>query len=108
MWLVTAPEDKPIDLKSLRHIICARGNLSFGSADLLVEALGVQPGAVTPFAVMNDAAGAVTMILDREVLVHVPVNAHPLHNSATTAIAPDDLIRFLDACGHAPMVVDIA
>ena len=108
MWLLSAPENKAVDLKALRRKLGAKGTLSCGSAELLDDALGVQPGAVTPFAVMNDAAGAVTMVLDRDVLAQAPVNAHPLHNCATTAIAPPDLIRFLAACGHAPIIVDIA
>lgn len=106
MWLVTVPENRDMDLKSLRLLIGAQGTLSFGSADLLMENLGVLPGAVTPFAVINDRAGAVTMVLDKAVLAHDPVNAHPLRNDRTTAIAPDGLLRFLEAEGHAPLVLD--
>lgn len=106
MWLVTVLEDRDMDLKSLRRLIGAQGTLSFGSADLLMENLGVLPGAVTPFAVINDRAGAVTMVLDQAVLAHDPVNAHPLRNDRTTAIAPDDLRRFLEAESHAPMILD--
>ena len=107
MWLVTVLEDKPVDLKALRPLIGARGTLSFGNAELLHGALDVAPGAVTPFAVMNDVAGAVAVVLDRDVLMHAQINAHPLHNAATTALATRDLIRFLEACGHPPLLVDI-
>jgi Ala-tRNA(Pro) deacylase len=106
-WLVTVPEDAEIDLKALRHVLGASGNLSFGSADMLVECLGVEPGSVTPFAVMNDIDGAVAMVLARDVLDHDPINAHPLHNEATAAIARADLLRFLEACGHAPGIIDL-
>lgn len=106
MWLVTVLEGREMDLKSLRRRIGAQGTLSFGSADLLMENLGVQPGAVTPFAVINDRAGAVTMALDKDVLAHDPVNAHPLRNDRTTAIAPNDLLRFLEAEAHAPLMLD--
>lgn len=106
-WLVTVPENADVDLKSLRHVIGASGNLSFASAELLGESLGVKPGAVTPFAVMNDDAGTVTMVLARTVLDTDPVNAHPLHNEATAAIAGDDLLRFLEACGHPPVMIDL-
>ncbi len=106
-WLVTVPEDAEIDLKALRHVLGASGNLSFGSADILVECLGVEPGSVTPFAVMNDIDGAVAMVLARDVLDHDPINAHPLHNEATAAIARADLLRFLEACGHAPAIIDL-
>ena len=106
-WLVTVPEDAAVDLKALRHVIGASGNLSFGNAELLRDSLGVEPGSVTPFAVMNDNAGTVAMVLARAVLDHDPINAHPLHNRATAAIARDDLLRFLAACGHPPLIVDL-
>ena len=106
-WLVTVPEDAEVDLKTLRRVLGASGNLSFGSADMLTECLGVEPGSVTPFAVMNDSQGAVTMVLARNVLDHDPINAHPLHNEATAAIAQADLLRFLAACDHPPIIIDL-
>jgi Ala-tRNA(Pro) deacylase len=106
-WLVTVPEDAKVDLKALRHILGASGNLNFGSAELLEASLGVQPGSVTPFAVMNDTEGVVTMVLANDVLKNDPVNAHPLHNEATAAIPRDDLVRFLAACAHPPVMIDL-
>lgn len=106
-WLVTVPEDAAVDLKALRHLLDARGNLSFGSAELLESSLGVQPGSVTPFAVMNDDEGLVTMVLANEVLTRDPVNAHPLHNEATVAVSRDDLLTFLEACAHPPLRIDL-
>lgn len=106
-WLVTVPEDAEIDLKALRHIIGATGNLSFGNAELLIEYLGVEPGSVTPFAVMNDTGGDVVMVLARGVLAHDLINAHPLHNRATVAIANADLLRFLDVSNHPPLIIDL-
>lgn len=103
-WLVTVPEDAEIDLKALRHVLGASGNLSFGAADALIGKLGVRPGAVTPFAVMNDTAGEVRFALERSLLETAPVNAHPLHNEATIAIAPDDLLRFVTDCDHPPLL----
>jgi len=106
-WLVTVPEDAAVDLKALRRELAASGNLSFGDAPLLAASLGVAPGSVTPFAVMNDPAGEVAMVIARAVLETDPVNAHPLHNAATAAIAAADLLRFLHACGHSPMIIDL-
>ncbi len=106
MWLITVLEDREMDLKALRHRIGARGNLSFGNAELLMQHLGVIPGAVTPFSVINDRAGNVTMVLDKALLEIDPVNAHPLRNDRTTAIAPQDLAGFLEAENHAPLVLD--
>ena len=106
-WLVTVPEDSKVDLKALRHILGARSNLSFGSPELLKASLGVQPGSVTPFAVINDAEGAVTMVLANDVLRNDLVNAHPLHNEATVAIPRDGLVVFLSACDHQPLLIDL-
>ena len=106
-WLVTVLEDATVDLKTLRHTLGASGTLSFGSADLLAASLGVAPGSVTPFAVINDADGIVTMVLDRAILDHDLINAHPLHNEATAAIGRDDLLRFLAAFAHPPELIDL-
>jgi Ala-tRNA(Pro) deacylase len=106
MWLVTVAEDLEVDLKRLRRALDARGNLSFGAPALLAEHLGVEPGAVTPFAIMNDAENRVAFVLDRSLLADEPINAHPLHNEATTAIAPRDILRFAAACGHEPAIMD--
>jgi Ala-tRNA(Pro) deacylase len=106
MWLVTVLENREMDLKALRHRIGARGNLSFGNAELLMQHLGIIPGAVTPFSVINDRDGAVTMVLDKALTEIDPVNAHPLRNDRTTAIAPQDLASFLEAENHAPLILD--
>ncbi len=106
IWLVTALEERQIDLKALRKRLGASGSLSFGSADLLMEVLGVTPGAVTPFGVINDRGGRAAMVLDAGVLAAAPVNAHPLRNDMTTAVAPTDLLKFLEAEDHPPEVID--
>ncbi len=106
-WLVTVPEDAEIDLKALRHVIGASGNLSFGAAEALEEKLGVRPGAVTPFAVMNDTAGDVAFVLERSLLAHELINAHPLHNEATIAVSPGELMRFVEACSHPPLLFEL-
>jgi Ala-tRNA(Pro) deacylase len=106
LWLVVAEEDLAIDMKNLRRRIGA-AQLSFGRPELLLEILGIEPGSVTPFAVINDHERRVTVVLDSALLVHDPLNFHPLTNAATTAIAPDDLIAFLHAEGHDPMIVDL-
>ena len=72
------------------------------------EFLGVEPGAVTPLAVMNDQEGRVTMLLDGGILEHDQVNAHPLHNGATVTLDSPELVRFLEHVGHPPQVLDLA
>lgn len=105
LFLMVAEHGTAIDLKRLHETVGASGRLSFGSAELLVETLGVTPGSVTPFAVMNDPEGRVTVCLDAVLMSHARQNFHPLLNTMTTGIAPADLLAFLRATGHEPMVV---
>lgn len=106
MWLVTCLEDRQIDLKELAGRLDA-GRFSFGSAERLMRHLGVIPGAVTPFAVINDHAGVVHMVLDAGLLEHDPINFHPLDNAMTTAISAQALLRFLEYADHPPQIVDL-
>ena len=106
LWLVVALEECRVDLKRLADALGAP-RFSFGSAELLREVLGVRPGSVTPFAAINDTEGRVAVVLQREMLNHDPLNYHPLENDRTTAVAPGDLVLFLEACGHAPRIVEI-
>ena len=106
MWLVVAEEDKRIDLKALGERLGA-GKFSFGSADRLLRYLGVLPGAVTPFGIINDKDRKVKVVLDRDLMGFNPVNAHPLVNTMTTALSPQDLVKFLEAEGHKPDILDI-
>lgn len=106
MWLLVCLEDRAIDLKALgAHLGGAR--LSFGSPDRLMRVLGVTPGAVSPFTLINDSQVAVQVLLDAEMLRHDPLNYHPLRNDMTIAVSPDGLMRFIEACGHRPTVVDL-
>jgi len=107
LWLVVALEERRIDLRRLAALLGAP-RFSFGSAELLQDALGISPGSVTPFALANDAAGRVTVVLDKGMLAHDPLNYHPLRNDRTTAVAPADLLLFIADCGHRPRIVDLA
>jgi Ala-tRNA(Pro) deacylase len=106
MWLLTCLEDRQIDLKDLAERVGA-GRFSFASAERLMRYLGVIPGAVTPFAVINDHGGVVQMLLDAALLEHDPLNFHPLDNAMTTAISADGLLRFLEYAQHPPQIVDL-
>ncbi len=106
LWLLVALEERRVDLKLVAQALGAP-RFSFGSAALLYEVLGVRPGSVTPFALVNDPAHRVTVALDRAMLEHDPLNYHPLENDRTTAVAPADLLRFIADCGHAPRILDL-
>ncbi|MDE0148514.1 MAG: prolyl-tRNA synthetase associated domain-containing protein [Rhodospirillaceae bacterium] len=107
IWLIVAEEDRPVDLKTFRKRIGARGSLSFGSPELLMEVLGVAPGAVSPFGLINDADCRAAVILDEGLMEHRLVNVHPLRNDATTTIAGADLVTFIRDCGHDPQIMDL-
>jgi Ala-tRNA(Pro) deacylase len=107
LFLVSAEAHAQIDLKRLHERIGASGRLSFGSAELLMEKLGVTPGSVTAFAVINDRAGEVTMVLDAALTTGEDVNFHPLTNTATLRIGRDDFLAFLRRTGHEPLIVDL-
>ena len=106
LWLVVALDERPVDMKDLRGRIGSH-HLSFGKPDLLGEVLGVQPGSVTPFALINDTEGRVRVILDKEMMDMDLLNYHPLTNDKTTAIRPDDLLRFIRDTGHEPAIVEL-
>ena len=106
-FLVTVGEDAQVDLKSIHHVIGAASRVSFGNPEKLMDYLGVVPGAVTAFGVINDESGRVKTILDEELMLHDIVNGHPLVNTATTSIAPDDLLRFMRATGHEPAILKV-
>jgi Ala-tRNA(Pro) deacylase len=104
VFLVVALEHSKIDLKTLHGKLDA-SRFSFGSADLLRELWGVEPGSVTPFGAINDTAQRVTVVLDAAMMEHTTLNYHPLINTMTTAISREDLVRFLEATGHPPRIV---
>jgi Ala-tRNA(Pro) deacylase len=107
LFLISALEDAPIDLKSLHRRLDA-GRFSFGSAALMRAALGIEPGAVTPFAALNDAQRRVTVVIDAALMHHETLNFHPLVNTMTTSIGRADLVKFLQATGHPPRILAVA
>jgi Ala-tRNA(Pro) deacylase len=107
LYLVVALGHAHIDLKALPRAI-ASDRLSFGKPELLMEVLGVPAGSVTPFALINDKARLVTVILDADMMRHERLNFHPLENTATTNIAREDLVAFIRACGHEPRILAVS
>ncbi len=103
LWLVVARDELRIDLNALARQLGAP-RLSFGSAELLITSLGIEPGSVTPFAIMNDTAGQVRIVLDENMLALEPLNFHPLRNDRTTAITAADLLKFIRSCEHEPVI----
>ncbi len=108
VFLVVALEDAAIELRSLHRLLGASGRFSFGSADLMRELIGVEPGSVTPFAVINDKLLRVTVVLDAAMMEHAVLNFHPLVNTGTTTISREGLLKFLEATGHKPRIEPVS
>lgn len=106
IWLIVCLEEAAIDLKTAPGKIGSR-RLSFGKPDLLREVLGVEPGSVTPFGLINDSQNRVNVVLDAEMMAHEFLNYHPLENTATTTIRSADLVAFIRSCGHEPRIVAV-
>ena len=107
LWLIVALEDATIDLKAAKDKIGSR-RLTFGKPELLMEILGIEPGSVTPFSLINDTTVKTNVILDAAMMQLDQLNFHPLKNDATTTISSADLLTFINACGHAPRIVAVS
>lgn len=107
-FLLTVEENAAVDLKTVHTIIGAASKVSFGKPEKLMEYLGVAPGSVTAFGAINDTGRNVTFVLDEALMQHDIINCHPLSNDATTSIGRDDLVRFMEATGHTPLVLKVS
>ena len=107
IWLIVALEDADINLKTA-HKIIGSGRLSFGRAELLMDVLGVPPGSVTPFSLINDQDQHVSVVLDASMMDHDVLNFHPLENTATTTISRDGLLAFVRDCGHEAKILNVS
>jgi Ala-tRNA(Pro) deacylase len=107
LWLIVCLGESQIDLKTAPAKIGSR-RLSFGNPALLMEVLGVEPGSVTPFGLINDTQLRVNVVLDAAMMAHELVNYHPLQNTATTTIRAADLVTFIRSLGHDPKIVAVA
>ena len=106
-FLIVLEEETKLDLRMLPPLIGARGKVSFGSAEALWDLWGVTPGSVTPFGAINDPQGLVSVVLEARLAQAPAVSFHPLVNSRTTTLSGPDLLRFLSACGHAPLLLSL-
>ncbi len=106
-FLFVTDEDAVINLKQLARKIGAKGGLSFGSADALLELLGIQPGAVSVLAVVNDKERKVRVVLDQKLVGVATINCHPLSNQRTTSLSREALEKFLAVTGRDTSYIDL-
>ena len=107
-FLVSVGEEAVVDLKQIHQLIGAASRVSFGKPEMLMELLGVTPGAVTVFGLINDNERRVKVVLDQELMGHDVINAHPLTNEATTSITAADLVKFVEATGHDAVILKVS
>ena len=106
--LAVAHCDTQVDLVGLGKTIGSKGRLSFGKREPMLQVLGATPGLVTPFALINAASKALSqVVLDRALFKWEKLWFHPLENTASTSISPDDLLKFIAVCGFEPLVLDL-
>lgn len=105
LWLVTIPLNARVDLRELA-VRLGSGRLSFGKGDVMYGHLGVQPGSVTPLGVLNDTQGAVRLALDASLPGMALLNIHPLINTMSIDIKPDDLINVVSDAGHEALLLE--
>lgn len=106
-YLFVTDEDVTVNLKQLAQKIGAKGGLSFGSPDALMEMLGICPGAVSILAIVNDKEGRVKILLDRKLESATAINCHPLSNERTTSLSQDAFRKFLSTTGCNVVYVDL-
>lgn len=106
-YLLVLRNETEVDTKKLPEIL-GSGRLSFGSADRLWEYLGVRPGSVCPFSIINDKENHVKIFLDQSMMETDIVNYHPLLNTMTIGLTPADLLKFIDSCNHEAHIVDLS
>lgn len=107
LFLVVAEETRAVNLKTLHTKIGANGRLGFASPDTVREVLGVEPGSITPLALMHDRSHAASVVLDSTIIHDEQLNFHPLVNTQSVGLSPTELIRFFAATGHRHLVAEL-
>ena len=97
-FLVVLSKEKQADLRALGERLGVK--LSFASPERLAACMGLEKGSVTPFGVLNDQERKVEVLLDQDLRTRPLVAVHPNENTATVALAPEDLLQVLEDHGN--------
>ena len=105
-YLLVLESDRKVDIKKMQELL-GESSLSFASPERLMKYLGLEPGSVSPFGIINDEAGEVIVVMDAGLLRHETVHYHPNVNTATLAVSREDFQRFLDQSGNEVRVLEL-
>ena len=103
---MVAESTRKIDLKTL-GVVLDESKLSFASPDRLMTCLGLTPGSVSPFGLINNTDKSIRVIVDQELLHHPKIGFHPNINTATLIITPDDFKKFLEHSGNQVLYIEL-
>jgi Ala-tRNA(Pro) deacylase len=104
-YLVIIKDTTPFSIKSLEKKL-KQGKLTFGSEKRLVKYLGVRPGSVSPFGLVNDEDHHVYLFLDKQLQTADKISFHPNDNTASLVISYTDFIKYLNASGNGYEFID--
>ncbi len=107
LYLITARQDRLLNLNTLGKHLGAKDRLSFTDETTLYEYLGVTPGSVSPLALINAKPGSLRFILDSIVMHDTHILPHPLINSQTTALSPAHMVQAIQHWGHQVELLDL-
>ena len=107
LFLIVAHEDQILDLKTLHKRIGANGRMGFAPAGLVPSVLGVEPGALTPLALLNDDGGLVTAVIEAGLMDADQLNFHPLVNTESIGLKPAELLLFIASCGREAVTTEL-
>tara|TARA_Y100000591_G_C21360811_1_gene464020 strand:+ start:13 stop:531 length:519 start_codon:yes stop_codon:yes gene_type:complete len=103
-FLLSCLDNQEIDLKEIKNVISCQGNLSFGSHEYLYDKLGVRPGSVSPYALINDTENLVTFYLDKNIIEFDLCNFHPLDNTKTIQVKTEDFLNFIKTISNIQLI----
>ena len=105
-FMIMVGDGRRIDLQALSDKLNVR-RLSLGSPERLQALLGVDPGAVSPLALINDGDNKVDLLFDKALAEECFFQCHPMVNTSTLRLEKDELLSFLNAADHPPRWLDI-
>ncbi len=105
-YLVVLDCERDLDIHDLEHRL-HQGKLSFASPQRMERYLGLQPGSVSPFGLINDNENHVYLFLDKNLQNQTSLSFHPNDNHATVVISQNEFIRYLNGVGNSYEFIEL-